>query len=223
METLQITAKLLSGIAGGQDLAIDSIMAAAWMRRHYPDAYWGPRPTTADELIEDDLPLARIEAGNVWYYAASFAAWPAVTAEELTYWNKRVDQAELPRVDFDGRRGTIDIKSGRYKAFHMPLPIKTANEIRWWVKGDATEIISLLESITNIGKKKSQGWGNVSSWSVEPTSEDFSSYRDGKPTRPIPITSDAVGGIMFCGYRPPYWHPARQGICLQPDRSVLVF
>ena len=230
MEPLQITAKLggTGNVAGAEDLPIDSILAAAWMRRHEPEAYYQSRHLiTVDNLIDAELPLLKINPDTpLWYWAASFVVWPEVAANDFHYWNKRIDHREMHRVG-DVKR--LDIKAGRYKAYHMPIPTRAALELRWWVVGDKAEIESLLFSITSIGKKKSQGWGAVRQWTVEPMAEDWSCYREGKPTRTIPLeegwqTKRQDGfHIGLRTFRPPYWFAPLQTMCMLADREALIY
>jgi CRISPR type IV-associated protein Csf3 len=142
---------------------------------------------------------------------------------------------EADRIDFEGKRGKVIIEQSRYKAYHMPIYYIASATVSWFVFGDGQAIDYLLLKVNSIGKKRSQGWGQVLDWRIEPAQEDYSEYRDGngngngdknknKPSRTIPIDEEnipGVGNFGYRGYRPPYWHPARQSLVLLPDKDAL--
>lgn len=231
---LQITAILQDNVAGDQQLAIDSILEAALCKRDYPELYYAPKTIGHFELKEFDLPLQKnFSSDGRWYYSASFAAWPKNSAYQLQHWNKRFDQKYTYWIDFNGRRGSVMIQSGRYKAIHMPTQTRSAAMLRWWVVGDIELITGLLKEITHIGKKRSCGYGNVIQWIVEPIKRDLSCYQNSYPVRAIPVDISEVEKLLekipdlsislLAGYRPPYWHPERQGVALVPNKKHLVF
>jgi CRISPR type IV-associated protein Csf3 len=165
------------------------------MREHHPELM----DTTAssiqpDQLITPDLPLERRGSGDAWYWACSFACGKATT-EEMVHWHKRADQTDAETVvDFQGRRGVINTKSGFYKGYRMPLITYLCPKLIWYAVGDPLEIARMCNQITHIGKKRSQGYGRVSEWSVALMDTDLSSLRA------IPATEGQPMGI-----RPPYW------------------
>ncbi len=108
----------------------------------------------------------------------------------------------------------LNVGSGRYRGYHMPVFYRVADRVEWYVVGDAERIRHLLRTVTHVGKKTSQGWGSVSRWAVELHAEDWSCYRDGKPMRAIPQR----GGILY-GVRPSYWIPQNQTECILPEGS----
>lgn len=199
MKPLKITAKLFDGRIATTDgyLPFDSILAAAWMKRYHPEKYFNSDPSI-EEVITPELPLAKL-AGNI--YAASFAQFNKA-GEETAYWHKRFDsQLAEDYADFGGRRGKVDIKSSTYKAYRMPLNIMLAPVVIWYVVGSKREIESLLEEIPALGKKTSQGFGQVMEWTVEKIEDDWSVWKEGELMRSLP---DPAGDSEW-GVRPPYW------------------
>ncbi len=212
MEPLKITAHPRCGVITHPNMPIDGILLYAAMAMHYGSQVV-TTPGAANKAAGGrfDLPLAVVNEGPQWYYAASFAVWPSAVADGRDYWNKRADQQYTDIVDFGRRRGVINNAAGDYKSYHMPVYYRHALEVSWYVVGDRDEIRRLLATMTHIGKKSSQGWGRVNEWRVEPWGEDWSTWRDGRLMRAIP---DAAG--QRHGYRPPYWLPENQARCRLP-------
>lgn len=210
MKPLKITAKLFDGRIATTDgyLPIDSILAAAWMKRHHPGKYYNSNPII-DDMIAPVLPLAKLD-GDI--YASSFAQYKKA-GEEIAYWHKRFDaQLSEDYADFRGRRGKVNTTSSTYKAYRMPMNIILAAEIIWYVVGDRNEVESLLEEIPSLGKKTSQGFGQVTQWIVEEIEEDWSLEKDGQLMRSVP---DPEGDSEW-GVRPPYWMPENIVRCRMP-------
>jgi CRISPR type IV-associated protein Csf3 len=198
MEFMRITASLLTGQVATSDryLPLDSMLAWAWMQEHHPEmmeaSNSGIRPET---MIQPELPLERRGQGDGWYWACSFACGEA-KREEVLHWHKRFDQAAAEEyADFGARRGTVDIKSGHYKAYRMPLLVVLVSRLTWYAVGDIGQVSALTGRLTHVGKKRSQGYGKVASWLVESWPEDLSSLR---------AVPDLEGPLEI-GIRPPYW------------------
>lgn len=197
MKPLKVTAYMQTGKIATTDLylPLDSILAEAWMRKHYPERMAGSQSSISpDDFIVPELPLERRGEGDDWYWACSFACGEP-RQEEIVYWHKRFDQALGEQyVDFRGRRGKIDTRSGGYKSYRMPLVTYLVPRLEWYAVGDADGIRELLRDVTHIGKKRAQGYGRVARWSVEDYPEDLSHLR---------ALPDSGGEEM--GIRPPYW------------------
>ncbi len=214
MEPLIITAHLQCGIVGDPSLPFDGLLSALVMR----DAYGPQVATHPGELARPmlDLPLERAEADKpTWFYAASWARWPALRTEGTDHWSKRLDLALIDYLRPQTAR--IDVAGGRYRSYHMPVFYRHALAVSWCVVGDGDEIARLLPHLPGLGKKTSQGWGAVLRWEIEPASLDESVWmKGGLPARAIP-TDDGSGRLY--GYRPPYWLPANQAPCLLPPNK----
>lgn len=198
MEPLKITAKLLTGQVVTADLwlPLDSILAYAWMMEHHPDklaaSTSGMRP---EDILEPELPLERRGEGDDWYWACSFALG-SPRGQQIVYYHRRFDAQESEAyVDFGKRRGKVNHKAGPYRSCRVPLMVVLVPELVWYAVGNRYEVEWLLQYITHIGKKRSQGYGRVARWTVERAEEDLSSLR------PIP---DPEGDFEM-GVRPPYW------------------
>lgn len=211
-ERMRITAWPRCGIQSDKYLPLDGILHASMMRR----TFGAEDVTVAGDMAQwggqhGSIPLQRKSAGGVWFYACSFADWGDVWADDTGFWAKRFDQASADLIDFDGRRGKIDVSSGLYKGYQMPVYTRSALRVYWYAVGDMERVRDLLSDVTHIGKKTSQGYGRINLWDVEAWPHDWSMWRDGKPTRAIPAQDGALYGV-----RPPYWRAANQTTCTLP-------
>ncbi len=198
MRPLKITAEMLTGeiITSDRYLPLDSVIAAIWMAQNCPEVVQTSQSAVSlGDIIAARLPLARKGRGATWYWACSFACGEA-QRETIVYWHKRFDTNEAEQfVDFGKRRGSVDAKSGHYKNYRMPMVKILVPKLTWYAVGNREKMYSLVMQVTGIGKKRSQGFGRIASWSVEECDEDLSHLRA------IP---DPDGDLLM-GIRPPYW------------------
>lgn len=208
MQPLKIRAFLLDGRIAGTEafFPLDSILAAEWIRRNHPDRFYEPPPPGVKEgWIEADLPLERRGTGDRWYYACSFNQAEPLR-EYVTYWHRRFDDHLERYIDFKERRGKVDEKSGKYKAYRMPLNVLILPCLEWYAVGDIEAVRNLCQGISAIGKKPAQGYGIIDRWEIEPWPEDWSEVRDGRLTRAVfDLPAGVKGRRRIYGVRPPYW------------------
>lgn len=224
MQPIRIQAIMQDGRIGTTDsfLPLDSILAAEWMRRHHPEAYYNASShMLTNGLIDADLPFERRGQGDNWYWACSFNT-EAPVHEYIMHWHKRFDDHLDKYIDFGKRRGKIDTKSGKYKAYRMPLVVQLFDKLVWYAVGDPDAVLDLCQGVTHVGKKPSQGLGAVDYWTVEPWLEDWSVARDGQITRGIPVELGLPPGaeranVRLYGIRPPYWLHQHQRPCFMPE------
>lgn len=223
MEPVKVTAILQTGQVSGNDMTmpLDSLLAAAWMIKEAPDIYYSGAMLSPDTMIDVDLSdtLERRGSGDGWYWAASFQQ-RAPLSESLKYWHKRFDDEHSDNIDFGKRRGSVNVKSGHYKAYRMPLRVFVFDRLTWFAFGEIKRIEGLINGITHVGKKASQGFGAIERWAVEPYPEDWSVQgQEGKLMRAIPYreASDMFKGRRERrGIRPPYWFTGNQIDALSP-------
>ena len=224
MQPIKITAIMQDGrIAGTESwFPLDSILAAEWMRRKHPEAYYSASShMLTSDLIIADLPFERRGRGDNWYWACSFNAARSLH-EYVMHWHKRADDQLEKYIDFGKRRGKIDTKSGKYKAYRMPLVVQLFDRLTWYAVGDLAAVQELCNNITHIGKKSAQGLGAVDYWRVEPWPDDWSETKDGRLMRAIPAELGlpegvSAGRLAQYGMRPPYWHNSHQRVCFMPE------
>ena len=208
---MRIRAYLLDGrIAGTESyFPLDSILAAEVIRRQYPGNFYNPPPPGSQGWIEEELPFDRRGQGEKWYWACSFNQSRPIK-EYVTYWHRRFDDAFEKYIDFKGRRGKVDEKSGAYKAYRMPLNILLLDYLEWYAVGDIEAVESLCEGVSALGKKPAQGYGFVEYWEVKPWTEDWSGVGpEGQIMRALyQLPPSTTAHMRQYGMRPPYWRKA---------------
>ncbi|WP_206922899.1 hypothetical protein [Alicyclobacillus suci] len=209
MQPLKVEAFLTDGRVATSDLylPLDSMLAWSWIFEHRPELLAKTTSGLEGEIYHPPIPLKRIGDDDNWYYACSFACGKPV-GERTNYWHKRFDaQHAETYADFEGRREKVNTSAGRYKNYRMPVVTYLIAKLTWYCVGDAQEIEYLLSNITHIGKKRSQGYGEIREWTVTPSDVDKSHLR--------PIPSDA--GTDVLAIRPPYWERSNHMLVTWPE------
>nr|DAK86821.1 MAG TPA: Cas system-associated RAMP superfamily protein [Caudoviricetes sp.] len=171
-------------------LPLDSLVYVGYVKEHHPELVGVPFDTPTDF----DLPIERKNINNTWYYDCSFALAELV-AEDERFYNKRYNEKEAEDY-LQSKAKTVVTRKGKYKNFRNALNIYLVNKITWYVNGNMEEIKKCLNHVHFIGKKKSQGFGLIKSWTFEETKEELTFLRA------IP---DEDGNEML-GVRPPYFY-----------------
>lgn len=185
------------------------------------DLWIGDKVGTLDivaSLEEQHFTSMRETDESLWYWSVS-SAQIAVKGRDTIHWNKRFDtQAALSdHIDFGGRVEKILIEQGRYKAYHMPLPLLVTDKVVWYAYGEMEPIADMLCPIAALGHKRVQGNGAVLRWTIEPMGEDWSEWHDGTLMRPIPgplAQNITPLDIQYIAFRAPQWHKANQCMCV---------
>ncbi len=208
-EPLKVTAVLTSPYVSTDYIFFDALISSAvWQSCMGQKAYDIPENKT--ELFHIPLPLKLIGEKEL-FYAASIG-FPKHAVEGTARWRKNTEIESKKK---------IRIGSGEFKRYDMPMPYTSAEEIVFYVNGNKAEIQRLLQYIPSIGKKRSQGYGNVRTWHVEQSTHDYSVVKDGVPMRPIPV-SEAIPFNLKCDVemlfacRSPYWHRKNLARCYMP-------
>lgn len=171
------------------------------------------------QVIHAPLPLARTvvnQEKDIWFWHAS-AGISEVLYEEIASWKKRWDDENDDLVQ-EKRGGSlkIDHKRSFFKSYSMPLVITGSKSIHFYVVGNEQEIRKLLSNCTHIGKKRSQGYGEVKKIEIHDTNDNYSCWIADKPMRAMPAHNVDVSKfpmLQRMGYRPPYWHPINMALC----------
>lgn len=226
---LVVRAELAAGIAHAAPwgIALDGLLAAEMWSRLKPGYPAGPSALDADDPPDLDLPLARCApAAGPWHWAAT-CAYPDPVPErvEVHTWTGRVDHRHLELVSA-ALPGVVSSRQGRYRSRLMPLLVLPCLAVTWQAVGDVEALRDLLGGIAAIGKKRSQGEGQVLSWTVDPMPglTRFAAAHlnpDGTLSRPSPTacldgTGTPDGGSGRAGIRPPYMHRSRQHVLRLP-------
>lgn len=212
-EPLKITALLTSPYVSTDYIFFDALISSAvWQDCMGDNAFNIPENKT--DIFCISLPLKRIGTKEP-FYAASIG-FPKHSVEGTARWRKQTDIESKKK---------IRIGSGEYKRYDMPMPYTSAEELIFYANGNKEEIKRLLEYIPGIGKKRTQGYGNVRSWKVESSINDWSVVKDGIPMRPIPVSEAEIFDLkcdveMFFSINPPHWHKKMMTLCYMPTCKV---
>lgn len=224
-QPLRITATLRHGIAHASPwtVALDGLLASQLWAQHKRSQPPGPAALDAANPPDLNLPLARCTADPTWWHWAATSGWPnhAIDDPEIHYWGTRLDHRHTELTAAGPLPQTLSDSQGRWKAYHMPLPVTVAHSLTWHAVGDAEAIQQLLEPLTSIGKKRSQGEGRISSWHIEPAPEldEFAAGHlspTGALARPTPDAcleqhpNVCDGGAGYAAIRPPHMHHSRR-------------
>src|SRR5579885_3211017 len=143
---LRITAYLQCGVISDCALPIDGVLYAVLRRKVFGErVLTEPGTTVKHNNIGVTMPLARVnEHRQDWYFAASWAQWNGTVAYYSTYWHKYLDVHISDLIDFGSRKARVEIASGYYKGYRMPIYCRHALSVSWYVRGLKDEIEKLL-------------------------------------------------------------------------------
>lgn len=215
---LRITAYLQTPVVSDATLPLDGILLYLTIREKFGFEV-ATLPQVPAKILDCRAPFDKyyrqLNGKNFWFYKCSFARWVGTTTENTDFWVKRFDEKYADIIDFKNRRGRIETKSGYFKGYRMPVFTRHALAVRWYAVGDMAEIKRLLPFCRSLGKKRSQGYGEVLRWEVESWHSDWSVYSPSGLMRAVPNEKGIV-----CGLRPPYWSPESQTICRLPNNFI---
>lgn len=224
-KNLKITAKMRTPIATIEPIILDSIISAAKAKDILKDNYYQTHNTHGDyELIRSTLDKILDRESGVYCTSVGLGT----SREFVGSWSKRWTNKDTDLIKWKGRgKKRVDTGRGRYKNYHMPLIIKSIKEITFYARGEKETILTLLnEHISYLGKKGSQGYGQVNTWTVEAIEHNYSVWKDGEPMRPIPliecneyieknIDDDLI--IQEHPVIPPYWREDYREMSVMPN------
>jgi hypothetical protein len=208
-EPMKVTMQMQSTVVTTDYIFLDGLISSAVYKECIPDYF--NIPENRNDLIYIPLPLKRYGFEHP-FYAASIGFSDRII-EGIDYWRKRTEIESKKK---------IQIGSGQYKLYDMPIPTMWAQSWFFYANGNMKEIRRLLQKhISAIGKKCSQGFGAIKEISIESHEHDWSVIKNGVPMRPIPVSEAQIFNIdcnieMYYAYRPPYWHRQNFTQCYMP-------
>jgi len=208
-EPMKVIMEMRSPVVTTDYIFLDGLISSAVFKDCVPDYY--DIPQNRNELIHIPLPLKQYGIKET-FYAASIAYADQIV-DGVDHWRKRTEIES-------GKK--IQVGSGQYKMYDMPLPTMWAESWIFYANGNIDEVRRLLTThISAIGKKCSQGHGSIKKIKVDSSEHDWSVVKDRIPMRSIPI-SEAGQFELDCdietyfAYRPPYWHRLNMTECYVP-------
>lgn len=209
---LRITLRLRPGgrLAGYDPLNLDNLLA----RLVVVEATAGRGLPPSDEPYCLPVPLRCL-----WRSPEGLPLWGATVfsplgpnGPDVAYWHKRA-QTGVWTGTKTGRFG-IASTAGRWMERRVPLPTVVCDTWTADCVGNAAEIARLLALCGFVGKRRTNGFGEVETWAVEPLAE-FALVRDGRLTRPVPAAAVELLGHERpedepapVGWTPPEWKPS---------------
>ena len=219
----KVIAHMASPIAATGIIILDSVISAAKAKELLKDDYYaGSNIYGTKEQIDEWL--SNLLDKQYGVYCASIGVGD--NREYVGSWCKRWYDKDDYIVNFEGKgKQRLDIGAGHYKNYHMPIVYKSYETITFYVRGDMKEVKRLLENnIYFLGKKSSQGYGQIREWEFEEIEENYSFWKDDKPMRPIPAKEciEYIEKNKFCNMQqhpliPPYWRQDNIELCLMPE------
>jgi len=172
-----------------------------------------------DVIVRGKLPIKQ-NSEHGFYYCSS----PVYTylSEEKSNFRKRWD-ANDKFIDWGKRKAKIQTSEGAEKNYDLPLFLRLTNRIDWFAVGDKEEIESLLKYCTGLGKKRSQGYGQVIEWKVTEIENDWSLIRENELMKPLPnfickeLGINRFYNLLTYGWKPPIWLTENKALCMMPE------
>lgn len=225
MDNLQIIAHMATPLVAYDDWSpsLDALIEYQLLERL---GLIEPNPTEASVLknlpiLFEQMPIARKMLNGQWYWAVSSPHY-IENHQQTTRFRKRWDYQEL-HLDWGKKRAKVNGSEGHFKAYDKPRYDREMQTIHWFCIGDQPAIAELLQPVTNLGKKRSQGCGQVHKWEVLPFEHDWHLCRGNSLARPIPvgmIEPPQAINMMNWGWRPPTWLAANKSMCYMPTDNV---
>ena len=129
--------------------------------------------------------------------------------DAVEYWHKRYP---AHRAEF-GHKLNANTTAGRWREYRTPVHTHSVNTLASLAIGNPEETLRLLETITHIGKKGSQGFGRVAKCEVIAANHNAD---DIVSLRRVPVAS-CLGKnrkvLPNCPWTPPYWYAPRWSDC----------
>lgn len=193
----------------------DSILAWCYLKEKY--GYVEQKLDIKEEDIDsfEDLPITKHKDG---YFQASWLYFEK-SIESISSWKKRWDSRHDSRTKFSGVR-KVRTNAGEFKSYDMPIVIQNIDTCWFYFMSENVDRVRVLVSkhLFGIGKKTSQGLGEIESFTIEEATENpFEGI-----CRPIPVKYEDLINYKAIktrrlGYKPPYWLPYNQTACFDID------
>lgn len=178
-------------------------------------------------IVDQNMPLLKGEISGEWYWSVSSPCY-ILQSEYTDKYRKRWDSHDKS-LNWGKRKAKFTTSEGPEKSYDLPLFCRVTDSISWYGVGDKDNVSELLANCTRIGKKRSQGNGEISQWIVEPIKEDWHLWRNKELMRPMPFRLLFTHPNMLAseyyqldwGWRHPAWHTANKELCFMPKCNVV--
>jgi hypothetical protein len=209
-----------------QPLSLDSLLV-------YAAIYGTDKWKSSAELYSQppeciDLPLDVAGTPGAEYYRASMMFTPPDATWQMEAFIKKADSFDAFNKYAGHKKQDISnkVKSGVLRQFMEYYILLSTPYIEFYVSTSSEHELGVLlrrvEQLRYIGSKRGAGYGRLrpkDGCQVAVAKDDYSVWKDGKPTRPIPVKSlpsKLPLEIQCVSFRPPYEHPANKIECYIP-------
>lgn len=200
-EPLRVEIDLAAPLAGPAPwVHLDALLAfEALHETHHPAAARDMSPTSSSRgIIDVPLPVLRDRCG-VWQCSC---LW--LTDRD---YRGRVAWQMRPTVEHMGLAAAsqVAVTQGATRARREQLTVWPAGTMAGYLVGHERTVRKLLARVAAVGKKRSQGYGQVAGFRVRPdvaAETRWARIADGMAARPIPDPRSST----VIGVRPPYWY-----------------
>lgn len=206
----------ISGQKPPHPLMLDGILGYAWaLRNGYGKT---PAEVHPENLVFPELPLEKI---GERCYAASAAFLPPEAAMYPTLlvrcadWKSAMARYGCPETAYD-------VAAGWRQAHREPYWLLSTPYVDFYYRGDnqgVTGLLSIIFQIRFLGGKRAAGYGQIRKIELKEKAADWSVWRDGRPTRPVPVKIAGERKDLtpeWTTYYPPYWAAANNAWCYTP-------
>lgn len=165
-ERLEVEAVLERPLHIVDDIYLDGLIHHEQQRYYFGSDYYNFNQINQEEGLNFDLKIP-IQKNKDGIYLASKGYWDS----EIVFINKfrkRFDEHHAEKW-VKTPKGKIRTSMGKFKNIDQPKKMILTESVKWVVLADKNGLKKLLDKITAIGKKKSQGDGMVTKWLIRPT------------------------------------------------------
>lgn len=173
-------------------------------------------------LVRPDLPFEVVtDSEGRQYHAASAmftpkdAQWRTECIAKSASWQDALYSVGIENMTYDTKRGWARSYVESFWSLVTPY-------LDFYAVADMNALLSALNDFMAVsgalGSKTSIGYGKVHHIEVSIVTDNYSLYKDGQPTRNIPVCGDINESlpVIVAGYTFPYWHPSTQCLCYTP-------
>ena len=220
MNFYKIKFKMISPIAYTDIPVFDSIISYCVYQKHFKKTT-DIKTASGTEINKTIAKMIPIKKHKLGFYFCSYAI---IEKKEISTdnWRKRWHSRHDFLTYFATKKRKINVGSGYYKSYDIPIVINSVDNLVFYFVGDKTKIIELLSYLIGIGKKVKTGFGWFSSFKITEANEDEKQYLLFRPL-PLLIMGDKLFQNRkftytndFGAFELPYWLSEHQKNILIP-------
>ena len=169
--------------------------------------YWLAESYTDKPITVLDVVLAKQDG----IYKASALAFAPTLLEIVTYRSTRHPTCwTWNEWNMPLNIKSIVQKGGQYRARLTDYHAHVCSQVVFFGVGDIAKIKAIMATCQGLGRNSNQGMGEITSFEIEPTDQDYSWFMDGQLMRALPLElipveidkSTAIEGVTSIA--PPY-------------------